>query len=238
MKQDFKYIGKELEISELAVNWKKYFSQQFRGYIKGNVLEAGAGIGGTTGMLYANGNQISTWTCLEPDEALIGFIDTKIKEGSLPKNCTTKNGFIDSFDVSIQFDTIIYIDVLEHIEVDRAEVERAMQYLKKGGNLIILVPAFQSLFNEFDEQIGHYRRYNKALLKSIIPDTLSNKKIKYLDSLGFFTSLANKLFLHQYYPTAGQVRFWDTFLVPISRITDYLLSPFFGKSLIGIWTKE
>ena len=60
-----------------------------------------------------------------------------------------------------RFDTIIYIDVLEHIKESQKEIALAKQCLKPNGHLIILVPAYNFLFNTFDKKIGHYRRYDK-----------------------------------------------------------------------------
>ena len=135
------------------------------------------------------------------------------------------------------YDAIIYIDVIEHIENDAAELQRAFKHLKKNGHLIILVPAHQWLYSPFDEAIGHFRRYNKFMLKKAIPLGFTILKLAYLDSVGLMASVANKLFLKQSYPTQKQVLFWDSTLVPMSLITDVIIFNAIGKSLLGIWKK-
>ena len=106
-----------------------------------------------------------------------------------------------------------------------------------GGNLIILVPAHNYLFSPFDKAIGHFRRYNKKMLKKAAPKNLVQKKLIYLDSFGLFASLANKLLLKQSYPTLKQIKFWDNYIVPISRVMDKILFYSVGKTVVGIWQK-
>ncbi|NIQ14480.1 MAG: methyltransferase type 12, partial [Candidatus Dadabacteria bacterium] len=112
------------------------------------------------------------------------------------------------------YDTILYIDVLEHIEDDYNELQSAKKLLSDTGTLIILSPAHQWLFSEFDEAIGHHRRYTKATLLKIIPDELNLINIRYLDSIGLFASLANRVLMRKSIPSMNQIKFWDRVMVP------------------------
>lgn len=85
--------------------------------------------------------------------------------------------------------------------------------------------------------IRHFRRYKKKSLKSALPESLRIKKLYYLDSVGYFASLINKLFLKQKMPSLKQIQFWDKTLVPLSKIVDRLLFFRFGKSLLLIAEK-
>jgi len=228
------YIGSELEIFEHAKHWKNYYASFIKPSLGRSVAEVGAGLGGTTPVL-CDGSQ-QHWICIEPDPDLVKKIEQKIADGNIPSVCKTFNGYLTS--LTTKFDSIIYIDVIEHIENDKAELEVAVGLLNTGGHLIILVPAHQKLFSEFDKMIGHFRRYNRNSLKSIIPQTMEIEKAYYLDSAGYFASLINKLFLRQGLPTLKQVIFWDRFLVPVSRITDRLLGFNFGKSVLLIARKK
>ncbi len=236
MNQTEHYIGNELELFSHAVNWKSYYRKKLLPYINGDVLEAGAGIGETTRHLL--NQNVKTWLCLEPDAELAGKIKLKIDSRELPSHCSLRIGTTLDLKAQPQFNSIIYIDVIEHIEDHKAELIRAAALLRPGGHLVILVPAHQWLFSPFDEAIGHYRRYNKSLLKHTVPSGLKLIKINYLDSLGLFASLTNKFFLRKNYPSIQQVKFWDRFIVPVSKLTDPLLLYSTGKSLIGIWKKE
>lgn len=229
------YIGNELELFSHAHNWKSYYRKKLTPFIKGDVLEAGAGIGETTLHLY--NETVTSWTCLEPDARLAAQISDKINKKALPDACRLKIGTTDDYTLSPQFDSIIYIDVIEHIEDDHQELKRATALLRPGGYLVILVPAHQWLFSPFDQAIGHFRRYNKQRLLSAVPAELSLEKITYLDCFGLLASLMNKFFLKKSYPTIAQVRFWDRYIVPVSRFADPLLFNCTGKSLIGAWKK-
>ena len=224
------YIGKELQLFEKAVHWKNYWANQIAAHIHGDVLEVGAGIGANTPLFAAL--DFKRWTCLEPDPSLLAECKKKLRN-------YPRYDFVEGTvaDVGGVFDVLLYIDVLEHIEDDRAEMLRAAQRLNPGGTLIILVPAHQWLYSALDSAVGHFRRYKKKTLTGVIPPTLTQEKIVYLDSIGLLASLANKLFLRQGMPTETQIRIWDSFLIPISTILDRIIGYHAGKSALGIWTK-
>ena len=235
MKEAYKYPGNELLLFEKAVNWKKYFASQIISFIKGDVLEAGAGLGANTILL--NDNSSKSWTLLEPDESMSRLLKDKIITNQLPQNCLVITGNINDVSNSM-YDTIIYIDVLEHIEKDEEELIKASSLLKTGGHIIILSPAFQFLYSPFDQAIGHHRRYTKRKFKNIVPPSFSFVSLKYLDSIGFFASLGNRILLKQSYPTLKQVYLWDKWMIPISRFTDKLFFHSFGKSILAILKKD
>jgi SAM-dependent methyltransferase len=253
MRNSIDYIGNELELFSQALNWKRYYGQKLKKYIHGDVLEAGAGIGETTIHLF--NPSVSSWTCLEPDGRLLEEVKNKIKSERLPSICKPIQGTsIDILEkrkrtgssevtfaditIPVHFDSILYIDVIEHIERDGEELLRAKELLRPGGHLIILVPAHQWLYSPFDKAIGHFRRYNKKRLCSVIPVGMKQEQLCYLDSMGLFASLTNKLLLRKDYPTLKQVKFWDRLIVPLSRSLDPLLFHSAGKTLIGVWTRE
>jgi len=227
------YIGTELELFAHAKNWKSYFGGVLKPFFGRKVLEVGAGLGGTTAAL-CDGEQ-EKWVCLEPDPALFKQLATRIQTAQLPPCCEARNGITGDLATDEKYDTILYIDVIEHIEKDAPELAVAKKLLAKKGHLIVLVPANQFLFSPFDKAIGHYRRYNRKMLHQAAPDGLALKKMTYLDSAGFVASVVNKLFLRQSYPTLAQVRMWDDRLIPLSRVADVLIGHAIGKSLIAIW---
>lgn len=233
--KDSKYIGNELTIFKDAVNWKQYWYDSISKFISGDILEVGAGIGTNTNLILKNDSDISSIMSIEPDEKLADQILNNL-EGDTSK-VTVLNQYLKDLPNDKKFDTIIYIDVIEHIKDDSKEINKAQLHLKEGGRLIILVPAYNFLFSPFDDAVGHYRRYNKKLLINAIPDDLNMLKLFYLDSLGLCASLLNKFFLKQSYPTRGQILKYDKLIVPISKITDKLILNSFGKSLVGIWKK-
>ncbi|HVG14671.1 MAG TPA: class I SAM-dependent methyltransferase [Chitinophagaceae bacterium] len=233
---DYRYEGQELHLFEVATKWKRYLASSLKPHIEGKVLEVGAGIGETT--LYLQNNAVKEWTCLEPDRKLLDILQNKIKTRKLPSYCTAQQGTIESLPPGSSFDTIIYIDVLEHIENDKREIEGATPFLKNGGSLIILAPANPVLYNPFDKAIGHHRRYSKKTLRMIVP-SLNFKEIRlhYLDVASTLLLLLNRFFIKKKYPTRNDIWIWQTFFLPVSKILDGMFSGITGKSIVGIWRK-
>jgi 2-polyprenyl-3-methyl-5-hydroxy-6-metoxy-1,4-benzoquinol methylase len=136
------------------------------------------------------------------------------------------------------FDTILYIDVLEHIEDDRGELLSALRVLEPGGRLIIVAPAHQCLYTEFDRRIGHCRRYAKAELLSALPAEFRVQKMRYLDSAGLLASVANRTLLKSSSPTPAQIRLWDNWMVRTSRLIDPVFRYRLGKTILCIARRE
>jgi SAM-dependent methyltransferase len=222
------YQGSELEIFAGAERWKDYWASRILPFVSGSVLDVGAGIGSNIAPLYSA--PVRSWCALEPDAELASRIDI---ETGFPLEVRT--GTLDT--VTGTFDTILYLDVLEHIEDDLAELTRAAEHLAPGGNLIVLAPAHQYLFSAFDQAIGHHRRYNLETLAAIAPAGLQQVRAEYLDSLGMLASMANRFLLHESSPGQRQIEFWDRILVPLSRLIDRVLLGRLGKSVIMIWQK-
>ena len=233
MNEQYKYPGDELILFQNATHWKTYFSRIIRPYIKGTVLEAGAGIGGTTTLL--NDGSSPKWILLEPDASLSKSLQQKIDLKALPANTILQTGTIDN--IIEKYDTILYIDVMEHIEADKIEMQKAAARLNQGGHIIILSPAFPTLYSPFDKAIGHFRRYTRKTMSGLSPGGLRIVHNRYYDSAGFFASLMNKLFFRQHYPTLKQVLFWDRWMVPVSTVLDKILLHSFGKSIVTVWEK-
>jgi SAM-dependent methyltransferase len=224
----YEYAGSELGLFEKAVNWKRYWRAQIAPFVHGSVLEAGAGIGSNTRLLA--GLAYRSWTCLEPDGALAARIE-------LPTASHRKiTGTIA--DLRGSFDTIMYIDVLEHIEDDAAEMARAAARLSPGGHLIVLAPAHAFLYAPFDAAVGHFRRYCRASLRKAAPARLRESKMVYLDAAGLMASAGNRLLLRQSMPTERQILAWDRLMIPISRVIDPVFGHRLGKSVLGVWQRE
>jgi len=227
----FKYEGSELDLFEKARNWKAYWRAQIRDFVRGDVLEVGAGIGANT--LTLAGLDFERWTCLEPDAALAARV-------TLPPGGRHRSevGTIDDLPADARFDSILYIDVLEHIGDDRAEMARAAARLNPGGAVIVLSPAHPFLFTPFDAAIGHFRRYTRSSLAAAAPEGLRIEKLKYLDTVGVLAVAANLWLLKSSAPAESQILLWDRVLVPLSRIVDPMLAGRVGKSVLGIWRKD
>lgn len=231
---ELKYVGSELDLFATVLNWKAYWSRQIRPFLRGDILEVGAGIGSNTRFLNPGG--AGRWVFLEPDPEFAAELVKNSREVKSGRAYETICGTLKSL-AGQQFDTIIYIDVLEHIDNDREELNQAASHLRPGGHLIVLSPAHQRLFSPFDAAIGHFRRYNRSTLQSISPASLRIERLRYLDCAGLILSAANMLLLRQSMPTEAQLRFWDRWIVPVSRVFDKLFRYSVGKTVIAIWRR-
>jgi SAM-dependent methyltransferase len=229
------YVGKELDIFANAIRWKKYWSSKVRPYLTGDILEVGSGLGTNTAFLKSA--DVSSWTCLEPDPELVFQTSHKFKSHPLLADCRVETGTTATIGSNRQFDAILYIDVLEHIENDHLELERASQLLRGGGKIIVLAPAHQWLYTPFDRAVGHFRRYDKANLSACTPSRCKCLQLAYMDSAGLAASLINRLALQQAMPSLRQTLFWDRLLVPVSQLLDIVTFSRVGKSILGIWEK-
>lgn len=224
------YIGTELELFSVATRWKAYWAKSVTPWVRGDVLEVGAGIGANTRVL--QNDAVRSWHCLEPDAALADRARERVGElGCRVIVGTTASGGLE------QYDTLLYIDVLEHIEDDRGELVRAASLVRPGGHLVVLAPAHQALYSEFDRAIGHYRRYNLESLVACGPAGLEVAKAFYLDSVGMLASFANRALLKSERPSPSQIKTWDRLMVPLSRVLDPCLGRRVGKSVVVVWRK-
>src|SRR5947199_4284948 len=113
------YVGGELELFAAATNWKRYFGQVLQPYVAGRVLDVGAGIG--SNIQYLHNEHVTEWTSLEPDPKLAATIESGIADDTLPAGCRVAVGTLATIDPGARYDSILYIDVLEHIDDDATE---------------------------------------------------------------------------------------------------------------------
>lgn len=231
----YSYVGSELALFAEARHWKAYLRRQVAPLLGPEVLEVGAGIGATTRALHPG--SATRWVCLEPDGAMAARLRDEATAGDLPRGVEVREGTTGDLlgDRPAPFDAVLYIDVLEHIDDDRGELERAAALLRPGGRLVVVAPAHPWLFSPFDEALGHHRRYTRGSLRRVAPGGLELLRLRSLDSLGLLASLGNRLLTRQSRPTRAQIRFWDGALVRPSTLVDRPLGYRVGRTLLGAW---
>jgi len=210
-----------------AVHWKSYVAELVCPHLGPSVLEVGAGIG--SNIAYLRRPPVREWTAVEPDAAQAAQIRdpaVRVVVGTL--------GAIGAME---RFDAILYLDVLEHLVNDAAELRRATLHLAPGGRLIVLAPAHRWLTSPMDAAVGHCRRYSAAGLRALTPAGCRLDVLHHVDAFGCLASLANRLVLRSDRLTAGQIRLWDCGLVPLSRRVDRWLGFRCGKTLLAVWRR-
>jgi len=218
-----------LDYFDIAINYRKLQYTLIKEYIKGDILEVGAGNGKLIEPFLNKKNKI---TLCEIDKNFFFALKKKFKGKAKIYNCSIKN-------LKFRYDTILYGDVLEHIKHDRKEILLALSKLKHNGRLVIIVPAFNFLFTEFDKYVGHYRRYNSNFFTLFAKkNNLKIEKICYFDFIGFNILLAKKIFSFLVNISSKKklpffVYIWDKLLF-FSKFFDFFLSKIAGKSLLVI----
>ncbi len=180
-----KYTGiSTLENMSQAEFYNKWTFDKFKDYVRGDILEVGCGIGNFTLTLSKYGKI----TAIDIDQSLVENLK---KDKSYSINAGY--GDIEKNDYFFQkktFDTIICLNVLEHVQNDTKALGNMFKLLKKGGYLILLVPLYNFLFGEIDKSIGHFRRYNpKELVKRVQDlgyDIVSYRKLNLIGLIGWF----------------------------------------------------
>ena len=229
-KNSYEYQGGELQIFLNATNWKSYWSGHVKDYIYGRVIDVGAGIGSTA--ITFSSAPVDEWVLIEPDRNNCNLIINLLKKNKINSNAKVFNGVLEQYSSDTKFNSILYIDVLEHILDDKFQLEIASNLLNENGSIIVLVPAHQYLYTKFDESIGHFRRYSLVSIKNILPESMVIHKSYYLDSMGLLGILFNKYILKNEMPTQKNIYIWDKLLIPISKIIDMIIGYRFGKSLL------
>ena len=223
-----KYPGKELEIFDKAIVFQKYIYFLTKKFLKSKTLEIGAGLGSFTRNYFKEINDVSV---TEIDQNNFDILKDKFK-----------NEKIKIFSQKIQqiegkFETIIYLNVLEHIESDLEEIDDALSKINNGGYLIIVVPAHQKLYTNFDKEIGHFRRYDKKFFNRNYKNA-SIEKLIYVDAMGYFLYFLNKIiFSKETYPSTLKVQIWDKIFTPITILVDFILGYKFGKNVLCVLKK-
>lgn len=229
------YAGAELELFRLARNWKAYWASLVIGFVGIDVIDVGAGLGENLSYLRKPGGR---WLCIEPDPDMYTQLRQRVSEEGLETWCEVRPGVLADLPTGISADTILYVDVLEHIVDDAGELREAAARLRPGGHLIVLAPAHQMLYSPFDAAIGHCRRYSERALLELAPSSLIPIRRYMLDAAGLLVSVANRIVLRSGMPTRSQILFWDRVLVPVSRVLDSVLRHRTGKSLLVVWRRD
>jgi SAM-dependent methyltransferase len=197
------------------------------------LLEIGSGIGNISSFFIDNKIPISL---SDTDEYYIEQLQKKYSGIQAVVSITridiqSKSFPDDHADLKEKFDAIFLLNVLEHLEDDHLAIENIKFLLKPGGTVLILTPAYPSLYSKLDRALGHYRRYRLFSLTNLLRShQLSLQKGFYFNSLGILAWWYAKLRQLETIPNK-EMRFYNV-IVPVIRIIDKLSFRKFGLSVI------
>lgn len=239
MKTKYSSIGEEnLLTLAKANNFTQWLYSEIKPFLKGNILEIGSGLG-TYSEKICHDFPKSQITLSDIDQKFIINLKRTFKSFSKVKviklNLNKKN---DLNKLRDKFDSILLINVLEHIKDDLAALNNLANLLKPKGKIIILVPAHKFLFNCIDVEVGHYRRYNLQELKSKISQKkISLYKIFYFNFMPIFAWYLIGTILKNSSINEKAMGFYDKMVPSFKFIENKIFKKRFGISLIAILEK-
>lgn len=233
----FPDLGPEtLEVLKSADRYNQWIVDELTPLLEGRCLELGSGIGTISSLLLKS----------HPDLCLSDFQDHYF-QALQQRFPNSQKWILDLSDTEFHkghenllgyFDTLIAVNVLEHIEDDSLAISNAMLLLRPGGKLILLVPAFNGLHNSLDRHLHHYRRYTKQTIVSLSTSSGSTlTRLRYFNmfgALGWF--LIGNIFRSRILKP-WQVGCFN-FFTPLAKWLDLACAPFFGLSLIAVIKKQ
>ena len=216
-----------------ASNYQRLLAEELGNFVRGRTLEVGAGIGQMTVRLRALPG-VQFLQCIEPEPVFCAQFRRTLPEQPLIQG-TIQNAPGD------EWDTVVSLNVLEHIEHDREELALYRAILKsKRGTLALFVPARPELYAPIDRDFGHYRRYKRTeIVSKLVSAGFKIEKIRYYDFAGYFAWLACCRLLRQRNLKPAAVRCFDRLIFPFENFLETrICAPPIGKNLLVIARAE
>jgi len=227
------FFAEDLRQMEQAVNYRRWQFQMVSPFLGTSVLEVGGGIGNFTTALATSGRNVVS---LEPNESC--FCQLVEKTRGLA-NVRPLRATVEQLDGALaageRFDSIVLMNVLEHISDDRAALAALALRLAPGGRLVVLVPAGQWAFGPTDKRLGHFRRYDKGCARRVFSAAgLRMEFLRYYNFAGIWGWWWNARIGKLQGQCNAQIRFFDKYVVPVVSRVEYFLRPPVGQSIMAV----
>jgi glycosyltransferase involved in cell wall biosynthesis/ubiquinone/menaquinone biosynthesis C-methylase UbiE len=225
-------LAEALHNLEEAHNYADWIIEQLSPHLKGTVVELGAGSGTMTERIRRNADRtvatdLSADRVAELQQRFRDLEDVDIVQGDAASVLEGRDA-----------DSVVMINVLEHLEDDVSELTRIREALRPGGTVAIFVPAHRWLYSEFDRRVGHYRRYTKATLVTALSRAgLDLVDVRYVNQVGALAWWTVARTLRRAPTDRRMIRLYDRRLVPLLRRAEAMNEPAFGQSLIAVARK-
>ncbi|MCX6357136.1 MAG: glycosyltransferase [Candidatus Aureabacteria bacterium] len=228
-------IGRETLLRMETVNgYNDWILDRVGPFIGDRVLEAGCGIGNITSKILGKQFVIAA----DVSEEHLQTLRNRLVESARLKIIKYDLNECDASHFrGDHLDTVLCLNVLEHIQDDTAVLRCFFKILEPRGRLVLLVPACEVLYSKMDSGLSHYRRYSREELRLKIEGAgFKLESVNYLNlpgAIGWFVN--GRLFGRRMLPRY-QMKLFDLF-VPVLGIERHVRIPF-GLSLLAIGVKE
>jgi SAM-dependent methyltransferase len=228
----------DLECLAASKHFFDWVLDEFAPYLRGRVLEVGAGSGTITRRLIDRYPALSI-VAIEPAENMFVGLDAfaAMEPRAAAHRTTLKEYLPHDPD---PFDAVLYVNVLEHIADDAGELRLASQALRPGGALLVFGPAHEALYSELDHKAGHYRRYSTSGLRLLAREAgFDAVTTRYFDPIGALPYLAVYRWARRPAISGSTVWGYDRMIVPVSRLLERLVPrPPLGKNVLFVGLKR
>lgn len=217
-----------LEGLEQTKNYSAWIIDLISPHVSGRILEVGAGRG-TYSTYFATRGHL---TALEPSEAHCAALRERLRD---QPNVVVINAQLDGSAAPGSYDTVVLLNVLEHIADDHRALGDIYESLAPGGKIILWVPAFEALYGKFDERIGHYRRYRRNQLLAVLHNVgFQQVTARYTNMPGFFAWWIVVRLLRRSTTTGRLASIYDRFFIPVVRRVERVVHFPVGQSLLVV----
>lgn len=241
---DYAYPARELETLADLQNYHEWIFDETRSFLGTCVAEIGGGLGTMTELLvrrHLEGESGTKLEVFEPAGNLHERLQEKLRsqfpgliQGGRLK--TTKGYLQPSWQ---RFDTIVLINVLEHIQQDQEFIRVVYRSLVPGGTFIVFVPALQWLYSAFDKAVGHHRRYGKDQLQQLLQaEGFEVIKAKYMDMGGVLPWYVVNVLGKSTAINRRLARIYDRWCVPFTRWVENQCGAVIGKNILMVSRKS
>ena len=240
IKDDHDYVGhKNLEIiSSVSNQFNNWIYEKMVGRLRGGILELGSGLGVFSEKIVRD---MGTSEIILTDKSL-SYLNNLEKKFINRTNVTINKLDLECISDYQQigynkFDTILAINVLEHVKNDALVFEQLFRMLRKNGTVILLVPSYKFLYNHIDLEIGHQRRYTKKELQTKIQKSqFVIKEIQFFNLAGILGWYINGNLLQKSGLSTEAMTLFDH-LVPFWKFLDHITFNKIGLSIISYLSK-
>jgi SAM-dependent methyltransferase len=241
MAEGLDYAGRDLESMSFARNYHRWILDLFAPHLGRRLVEVGAGTGSFSELLLALGPE--SLTLVEPSAEMHRRLVERVGGAAGASRLRIYNDTFAGAAPRLAADgggpdSVIYVNVLEHVADDEAELRVVREVLAPGGRLFLFVPAFAWLYGSFDRQVGHHRRYTRrGLVAKCERAGLKVVRAIYFDAAGVLPWWVKYRLLRSEKMEPAAVRFYDDFCVPLLRRVESVVAPPFGKNVLLVAEK-
>jgi 2-polyprenyl-3-methyl-5-hydroxy-6-metoxy-1,4-benzoquinol methylase len=231
-----RYAADDLATMEEARRYTEHVFGMVRGFLGSRVLEVGSGIGTMTRRLVDVADVV---VGIEPNRNCA----TQLQEamGGHPRFTMRVCHFeeCDAAELASQrFDSVLLVNVLEHLADDVRALKAFEQIVVPGGRVIVFVPALQMAYGPLDAELGHHRRYSKRSLSAAFAAAgLDLIRLRYTNPIGLAGWMYNAHISKSTKHSVAQVRLFETLVAPWALPLERLIPPPIGLSLIAVGRK-